>query len=347
MIIKRHPIKELFHKHLARLNPVSFGYVMATGALSTALYVTGWFVLSDIFLLFALLGYLFLVGLFSWRGIAYSQLVLSEISAIPPLFKYLTFSAGSNSLATRLVIDGYVKSGFILAFIGIISCLGLIYAIFCRMFFHRKASIQEISPIWLLMAIACHSCGISLTALWMDGALAHPFFLLFVFSFWSFGVFIYIIFMALNIYRMLFLPFGGKDLHPAYWTCMGAAAIAVFDGSQLILVEHMPVFIQVAKPFIEGMILLLWAWGSAWIPILLIMGGWKYGYFNMPFRYHPSLWAAVFPLGIYTLATYALLSHFHMDFLSPLVSFDLAVTFFAWILVAYKSRLVPWTGDGD
>src|SRR3546814_2735603 len=34
-----------------------------------------------------------------------------------------------------------------------------------------------------------------------------------------------------------------------------------------------------------------------WIPMLLLLGLWRYGYKRFPFRYDPLYWGAVFPLG--------------------------------------------------
>ena len=169
--------------------------------------------------------------------------------------------------------------------------------LFCTLFFHIQVPIQTISPFWLLLAITCNSSGIVITTLWENELLTNNIFLLFSFCFWTFGVFIYLIFMTLNIFRMLFYPFNGRDMDPCYWTCMGAAAIAVVDGSLLVLIQNPPLFLNAITPFIEGMLVFLWGWGTAWIPILCLMELWKKAYFKIPFHYQPSLWAMVFPLG--------------------------------------------------
>ena len=113
---------------------------------------------------------------------------------------------------------------------------------------------------------------------------------------------------------MVFFPFNGEDMDPCYWTCMGAAAIAIVDGSLLILTPNPPLFLNAITPFIEGMLVFLWCWGTAWIPILFLMEIWKAAYFKVPFHYQPSRWAMVFPMGMYTAAT---------DFLKPAVHLDI------------------------
>ena len=150
------------------------------------------------------------------------------------------------------------------------------------------------------------------------------------------------ILMTLNIFRMLFVRFNGSDMDPCYWTCMGAAAIAVVDGSLLILVHNPPPFLDAIKPFIAGMLVFLWGWGTAWIPILCLMELWKAFYFKIPSRYQPSLWAMVFPMGMYTAAMELLGSSVHLDIVRGMVPIFLWITFFLWCLVAYMSKLNPF-----
>lgn len=332
---------------IEKLDPVCFAYVMATATLSTALHVTDWVFFSGLFLVLAVLGYLSIFFLSICRFYLYPKQVTQEFLQVKTLFKWLTFSAGSNSLAVRLALADRLLESEILAVLGITSTIILVYAIFSVLFFHSHASIQVVSPFWLLMTIACHSSGIILSTLWNHGILLQPIWLLGAFGFWTFGVLFYGMLMTLNIYRMFFLSFKGEDLHPAYWTCMGAAAIAVFDGSQFIHLQQIPTFLEAVQPFMKGLIVLLWCWTSAWIPILVLMGVWKYFYFKLPFAYHPALWAVIFPLGMYTLATDVLSQHMQLNFIQVLVPIFLWITLLGWGLVAYKGRFIPWREGKD
>ncbi len=330
---------------LKNLSPANFAFVMSSGITSIIFNRTGWLNISFVFLIIGILGYLVLISLFMCRLFLLKKEVLQDFKDIQKMFKYLTFSAGSNALAVSCSLSGYNLIGLILAVIGVISTIVLTYTLFCTLFFHTQTTIQAISPFWLLLAIACNSSGIVLTTLWEKEMLLSNIFLLLAFCFWTFGVFIYLIFMTLNIFRMLFFPFEGKDMDPCYWTCMGAAAIAVVDGCHFILVHNPPLFFDAVKPFMEGMVLFLWGWGTAWIPILCLMELWKFFYFKVPFHYQPSLWAMVFPLGMYTAATDLLSSSIHLDFLQEMVQIWLWITFFMWCLVAYMSRLNPFSNS--
>lgn len=328
---------------LKNLSPANFAFVMSSGALSIIFHRTDWFYFSWAFLIIGSIGYAALSALFIWRVFILRKEVLQDLKDVKKMFKYLTFSAGSSSLAVSYSLLGHSLVGLILGSIGVISSIILTYTLFCTLFFHVLVPIEVISPFWLLLAIASNSSGLVITTLWKNEMIVDPIFLLLAFCFWSFGVLIYVIFMTLNIFRMLFFPFEGHDMDPCYWTCMGAAAIAVVDGSQFVVVRDLPLFFATIKPFIEGMVLLLWEWGTAWIPILCLMELWKAWYFKVSFRYQPSLWAMVFPLGMYTAATDLLYSSTHLEIFHKLVPIFLWVTFAVWCLVAYMSRFNPFS----
>jgi tellurite resistance protein TehA-like permease len=316
-------------------DPGSFCYVMASAALSSALHVSKWTILSHIFLVFTIAGYFYLILDFIFHLLSSPRKILLESCSIKNLFKWLTFSAGTSDLAGRLLLDGYTTSGLALGMIGASFTIFLVYSIFCLLFFHKKESIAAISPYWLLMAISCQSTCIAFSLLWSAKMISSPAWAVGAATFWTFGVIIYFLLMSLNLYRMFFFPFSGKDLHPAFWTCMGGAAIAAYGGTQLLLIDDPPLFLSTAKPFIQGSTLIIWAWATAWIPILCLMGVWKFAYFKLPFIYDPSIWAVVFPLGMYTLASHFLHQSIGLD-LSRAVPYALIATLSAWIVMATR-----------
>lgn len=331
---------------IKNISPSNFGFVMATGILSIVFQKAHWSMISLFFLLLALFGYMILVGLFITRMYLFKYELLKDFGRIQKMFKYLAFSAGSNSLAVGLTLAGFNQAGLVLGFIGVVSTLLFTYILFCSLFFHIHSQIEAISPFWLLLAIAYHSSGIVITTLLANQVIMNHGFLLLAFGFWTFGILLYFIFMTLNLYRMIFFPFKGEEIDPGYWTCMGAAAIAIVDGGYFISLEPSLYFLDLVKPFIEGMLLFLWAWGTAWIPILCLMAVWKYLYYKVEFRYYSSLWAFVFPLGMYTDSLDILGSHYELAILTKIAPIFLWISFTAWLFVAYVSRLNPLSGEG-
>ncbi len=80
---------------------------MSTGIISIIFHKTGWIALSWLFLVMGLLGYVILVSLFLFRLVMLKTEALQDFKNIQKMFKYLTFSAGTNALAVSLCLAGY------------------------------------------------------------------------------------------------------------------------------------------------------------------------------------------------------------------------------------------------
>jgi tellurite resistance protein TehA-like permease len=120
---------------------------------------------------------------------------------------------------------------------------------------------------------------------------------------WGIGLGLYGIFVTLFSYRIFFFDVQPDDITPLLWVVMGAAAITVNAGSTLILTDSGMSFLHSMRPFIDGVTLIMWAWATWWIPLLLLFGIWKHGICRVPLTYTPMFWSLVFPLGMYALAS--------------------------------------------
>src|SRR5262249_6930228 len=128
--------------------------------------------------------------------------------------------------------------------------------------------------------------------------------------------------------RILFLPLPPGQLTPPYWINMGAMAISTLAGVRLVgEAGRMPLLTELL-PFLKGMTLLFWATGTWWIPMLLALGAWRHLYKRVPLTYEHGYWAAVFPLGMYTVCTQLLIRVLQLSFLQPIA------TVFVWIALA-------------
>src|SRR6516165_2941256 len=103
---------------------------------------------------------------------------------------------------------------------------------------------------------------------------------------WGVGLGLYAIFVALFSYRIFFFEVGPDDITPLLWVVMGAAAISTNAGSTLILTDSGMPFLHSMRPFIDGVTLIMWAWATWWIPLLLLFGIWKHGVCRVPLTYH-------------------------------------------------------------
>ncbi len=90
-------------------------------------------------------------------------------------------------------------------------------------------------------------------------------------------------------------------------------------------------FLRQIYPFIEGFTVLFWVVATWWIPLLLILGAWRFiiqkaELLNYDFRY----WGMVFPIGMYTICTYDLSKATGLQFLMAIPRVFLFISIFTW-----------------
>jgi tellurite resistance protein TehA-like permease len=142
----------------------------------------------------------------------------------------------------------------------------------------------------------------------------------------------YLILMMLIVHRWLFLPLRPDQLTPAYWINMGAAAIATLAGTRLLTV----ITAQPALVPMRGVVLtatvLFWATATWWIPLLAALTVWRHRSGAIRLRYGVENWAMVFPLGMYTTATWHFSHELGLSFLDAVPAVFVWVALAAWCL---------------
>lgn len=158
---------------------------------------------------------------------------------------------------------------------------------------------------------------------------------------------LYIWLIALIFHRIIILPLPPGELTPACWINMGAMAISTLAGVRLVGEAHRMPLLGELLPFLKGMTLLFWATGTWWIPVLLSLGMWRHLDKGVPFTYEHGHWAAVVPLGMYTVCTQNVVRVFGLPFLGPITVVFVWVALAAWGLTfvgLLRHLLAPWSG---
>ncbi len=111
--------------------------------------------------------------------------------------------------------------------------------------------------------------------------------------------------------------------------------------------ESQSAYLQAMRGFIDGVTLITWSWATWWIPLLVLLGVWKHGVHRVPLTYTPVLWAMVFPLGMYALASLRLSHAAGLPLLSTVSAFMAWIALAAWAATAGGLALSSWRAYRD
>lgn len=329
---------------LEGLHPAYFALVMATGIVSIAAQFHGFRIVAITLLVINIASYAGLWLAMVARALLYPKSFIADISDHARGPGFFTWVAGTGVLGTQFILVVHLPwLAFGLWALTLLLWLIVTYTVFTALSVKdSKPSLHDgINGGWLVAIVATQSVSVlssqvaSLFPVWQKQIL---FLALLT---WLFGGMLYTWIISLIFYRYTFLKFTPGDLSPPYWINMGAMAISTLAGALLIQNGTVAPLLRELTPFLKGLTLLFWATGSWWVPLLLILGIWRYLIKRFPFEYNPLYWGMVFPIGMFTVCTDELISVMHLPFLRPipdlflyLALFAWAITFSAWVVQA-------------
>lgn len=336
---------------MKKLSPAYFGLVMATGIVSIAALDFRAPALA--------------VALFVLNGVAYVTLIVLTVLRAARHWPEFTADLTDHQRGTgffttvaatciigaqfRLIANNVPAAIAFLA-IGVVLWFVVTYTIFTAFTIKLdKPRLQEgITGSWLLAVVATQSIAVLGALIAREWPQPYRLELNFcALSMWLWGGMLYIWLISLIFYRYIFFSFMASDLTPPSWITMGAMAISTLAGS--LLVQNTPDAPLLASllPFLKGFTVFYWATGMWWIPMLLTLGVWRYIIQRVPLRYDPLYWGAVFPLGMYSVATQQMSSALGLPFLAFLPHVMFAAALGAWtvafvgLLLDLRKALIP------
>jgi tellurite resistance protein TehA-like permease len=308
---------------------------MATGIVSTAAWLLGVPWLARALLGLNAVLYLGLVALSLWRLAAFPARVGAQFASHARGPGFLTAVAGTCVLGSQVVVvAGQPRLATALWGVGVVLWAGLLYPLLFVLTVRvgKPAFDEGLNGGWMLIVVATQSISVLGTLVAPTlGVLVEPA-LAFTLAVFLLGALLYVVLLALVLYRVLFFPLGPAQLTPPYWITMGAVAITTLAGALLVLAAERAAVLRELGPFLKGMTVMAWAMASWWLPLLLLLGAWRHLVRRVPLHYDVEYWSLVFPLGMYTAATIRVADAIGWTFLRPLARVTGAAALVAWAL---------------
>jgi tellurite resistance protein TehA-like permease len=195
----------------------------------------------------------------------------------------------------------------------------------------------DINGTWLVWVVATQSlaiiaAGLAPVAPWSSFRQALP---IVAVAFWSVGIMLYLVLIVVILLRLLLVELTPREMGPAYWIAMGATAISVRAAAGILVIQNQPGdnLVRQMRPLLVDLSVVLWAFGTWWIPLLVLFGVWRHLLRRYPLSFEPRLWSVVFPLGMYTVASVSLGRAANLGFMVTVARGWLWVGVVAWAAV--------------
>jgi tellurite resistance protein TehA-like permease len=313
----------------------SFAFVMATGIVSIAAALLGHAGIATALLALNAAAFVALWALTGLRCLHDSASVLAEFCDHRKGPGFLTMVAGTNVLGDQvslLTSQQHLAAALWLAGAALWALLvwGFVAAATTRA--EKPSLANGIDGTWLLAVVATQSSAI--LGVQVAGLFPAPEHVVFVcLALFLLGGLLYLVIITLILHRWLFAPVTHADFTPSYWINMGAAAIATLAGARLVIAVGPFAMLAGMRGYILGETMFFWSVASWWIPLLAGLTAWRRLAGGIPLTYDFGYWAMVFPLGMYTAASFSFAQALGADFLLAVPRVFLWVAVAAWCVV--------------
>ncbi|MGH9056406.1 MAG: tellurite resistance/C4-dicarboxylate transporter family protein [Acidimicrobiales bacterium] len=323
---------------LATLDPGWFAWVMASGIVSIGADLIGYGVLSQVVLGVTVAAFAGLTLAYAARIIWFRGFFRESLRDPTTAMAYFTVAAGTGVVATRVSLavhpDVTLGLGAGAAVVWLVFSYGLPSSIVASA---RRPVLGEINGTWLIWVVATQSLSIvaaALTPVAPSAAFRAQLPVVAV-CLWGVGVMLYVILIVIIFLRLLLVEVTPAEMGPAYWIAMGATAISVRAAAGILVLHgpHAEALVRQLRPFMVGLSVVLWAFGTWWIPLLVAFGLWRYVAKGYSRAFEPRLWSVVFPLGMYTVASWTLGRAAGFDFMVSIARVWVFVGLVSWAAV--------------
>lgn len=317
---------------IRELNPSYFALVMATGIVARATRLDDALMLSDALLATALLAFLVMSGAYALRLAWYHREFAADARDPRRAFGFFTFGAAAGVLAAPLAASGDVAPAALLLILAAAGWLLASYSVPLLAGGEQtlRPPLAGANGTWFVWIVGAQSVAVAATAFPPPLPVALS---ALAICCWAIGVVLYLVVAVLVVTARLEFRLRPADPTAPYWVFTGATAISVLAGSQILRLRG-DALAAAVHPVAAGLSVVLWAFGTWLIPLLVALAVWRHLLCRVSLRYEPAFWAVVFPVGMYGVASRALGAVLHVSWLVTLGRYEAWLALAAWAVVA-------------
>jgi tellurite resistance protein TehA-like permease len=309
------------------LPPGSFGIVMASGIISVAAHDQRRDGVSAALAITAAVVWMGLLVLTAARVVLAADLVRDDLQSPAKRFDFFTLVAAAGVLGVRAAIARWGRISVALSLFGALAWL----VVALSMAMHRRSATPawwSASGNWLLAVVATQSLAVVAGTLAGAGR-AGPLQRL-ALTCWVIGLTLYALLIVVIGARVLGTSPPPARFTPDDWIVMGALAISTVAATGLLGGE----LADRTRALLADAAVLTWAVASSLLVPLAVLHLRGLLRDRAARRYQTRWWAAVFPLGMYSVATHQLAATLGMQPLESLAGIAFWAALGAWSLTA-------------
>ncbi|MCP5006771.1 MAG: C4-dicarboxylate ABC transporter, partial [Planctomycetes bacterium] len=313
-----------------------FAMVMSTGIISIASKLLGFSGIATALFYINIVAYAILLPFQTLRILMYWENLYKDLCNPKLSLVFFTTVAATNVLGAQFItIVNQPEIAKIFWYFGIFLWVTVSLFSFSILFIKCEEGPESvIHGGWLIAAVGTQSVAVLGAALATQFVSCGSFVLFSSIVWWMIGSFLYLILITLLVYRLVCFKLAPEAFIPPYWLTLGAIAITTLAGSTICLTIP-----KIGGPytdfltFVKGFTLFFWSFGTWWIPLLIVLGVWKFVVRKVPFKYTPLDWGMVFPLGMYTACTYKLSQAIQIPFVANISKGFIYLAYLGWVVI--------------
>jgi tellurite resistance protein TehA-like permease len=311
--------------------PDVFAIVMASGIVSVAALDHEYFTISVALFAVAFVAFVVLGVGFVIRALTAAQHVIRFTRDPDVAVRMFTFVAACTMLDARWKASGLI--GYTLGGLAVVGWLVLVPLAVADIASRPATQLRDSAHgVWLLPSVATSglaTLSADLAASTHDSSLTTVAALGCVLALW-----IYLAVTGLIMWRIFAPRFQLDQLAPDSWILTGALAICALAAGHIHAAVRAlggPAFLLTAsRSLIIGTLVL----ASLWIPPLLYAEMWRADHLVGALRYHRAWWSAVFPIGMYSAASFTASRELRVPALTTVSLVFFWIALVLWTMVA-------------